>query len=199
MRYRHEPPIDTLDDMARSQQPWGNTHIAWLYSIVDSMDPTLVTVRENYRVLSRETLEVLSTKGTMAFAIEHLDYNYFVYGDFITIQTMNLMRPMRGNIFADRIVSATVRCWYLKDELDEYMMRVVQAGLPSFWLLDVAYRLQNPSVQIAMKVANNQHGQDSEDTAEPLRIERMTGIFYLWVLGMLMSIAAFVGELLSCK
>lgn len=201
---RHESPIDTPAQLARSGYHWSGTHLAWIYSIQDSDNPVMMTVRDNFEVNSRETLERLNGGATLGYAIEHLDYGYFAFGEYIAPQTLEKMRPMRENIFYEGVTAATVRSWYLKDDFDGFIMRVAQSGIQSYWLMDITYRQLDPAVQRILKVSSRSRSSDeigSSGSAKPLRIDRLSGIFYLWAIGLLLALVTFIAELLhmQCK
>lgn len=194
---RHEPPIDTYADLARSNVNWSATHLAWIYSILDTDNPDLMTVRDHFEVLPRDTLEELNTRGTLGYAIERLDYGYFAFGDYIAGHTLEKMRVMRGNIIDGHLTACLVRSWYLKDEFDQFILTIAQSGIQSYWLLDVTYRQLDPSVQMGLKLGSD-HQMD-EAVAEELRLDRMVGIFYMLALGLAIASVVFVLELLHGK
>lgn len=200
---RQEPPIDTPADLARSGFHWGESHLAWIYSILDTNNPITMTVRDNFEVHPKERLAELSTQGTFGFAIEHLDYGYFAFGDYLTPKSLQMLRPMREDIMYGPIVAGFVRSWYLKDEFDELLMRISQSGIQSYWLLDITYRQLDPLVQRTMKLSNHAHGAErmgsGDGNAAPLKIDRMVGMFYMLAFGLLLGVAVFIGELCHSK
>lgn len=167
---------------------------------MDTEDPVLQTVRENFEVLSQDTLEKLNRQGTMGYAIERLDFGYFAFGEYISAHTLQVMRPMRQNIINGSVVAAIVRSWYLKDEFDEFILRIQQSGIQNYWLLDVTYRQESPSVQMALKVAMARtDGEKKAADAEPLRLDRMVGIFYMLAFGLALGTVVFMAELCQYK
>lgn len=97
------------------------------------------------------------------------------------------------------VAAPTIRSWFLKDEFDEFVMRVAQSGIQSYWLMDITYRTMDPSVQLALKLSNPYSDYLDEEGAEPLKIDRMIGIFYMYIFGMLLSIVIFIGELIRYR
>lgn len=159
-----------------------------------------MVVRDNFEVNTAERLEELGHQGVLGLAIEHLDYGYFGYAAYISKQTLKKLRPMRRDLMKGFVAAPTIRSWFLKDEFDEFVMRVAQSGIQSYWLMEVTYRNLDPSVQIALKLSKHHSSDDmDEGGAEPLTIDRMVGMFYMYGFGMLLSIVAFIGESLRCR
>lgn len=176
---------------------WTAPHIAWIYGILETDNPVTMAVRDQFEVNSGEEMREMGLKASKVIAMEHLDYGYYAFGNFVSLRTLEKMRPMRGNLIYGPIAAPIMRSWFLKDEFDEFVMRVGQSGIQSYWLLDTTYRLMDSSVQVALKLSN--HHSDEREGADPLQIDRMIGIFYMWIFGMLLSIVAFIGELLRFR
>ena len=192
---RHEAPIDSAQQLAQSNVPWSATHLAWIYSILDTDNPVMMTVRDHFQVHTSEELRMRNTEGTMGFGIEQLDYGYFSFGDYISKETLKKMRPMREDLYFGNLAAAIVRSWYLKDEFDDFILRVTQSGLQSYWLLDCTSRQMDLTVQRGLQ-SRNLRDVPTDGSAEPLRVDRMVGIFYVYLFGLLASLLVFVGELL---
>lgn len=150
-------------------------------------------VRDNFEVRTRDAMEAVNYDGNFGYALEQFDYGFFAFADYIAPRTLEKMRLMRNAIIYGQDAAAIVRSWYMKDEFDNMILRVVESGIQSYWLLDVTFRQLDPAVQMAMK-ASNMHHLDEAD-AEPLRIDRMVGIFYLLAFGLTMAFGVFILEL----
>lgn len=193
-----EPPIDSPADLANSKIHWAGSHEALIYSIMGTDEPIMMKLVDNFEVHPMAKLPDVGRLGTVGLVIEHLDYQFFGYNAYVTPETMQKMRPMRGDVMYGPVAAATARNWYLKDELDEFILRVAQSGIQNYWLLDSTYRLLDPSVQMAMKLSHG-HNADDSGHAEPLKIQRFVGIFYTYALGLILAVVVFVGELVHYK
>lgn len=158
-----------------------------------------MTIRDNFDVLTAEELEDLNTKGTMGYAIERVEYGHIVFGEYVSTRTLEIMRPMRHNIVNGTVVAAMTRSWYLKDELDEFILRIDQSGIQRYWLLDIVYRQLDYSVQLAWKLSNSEDAVKTKAGATQLRIDRMVGIFYMLAFGLALALLIFIVELFHCK
>jgi hypothetical protein len=70
--FRFEHPIDTVEDLARSNMLWAATTEAWAFSIQGATEPNLIHITHNFRVMTNEQLLVHAYAGDMAFAVERL-------------------------------------------------------------------------------------------------------------------------------
>lgn len=158
-----------------------------------------MTLRDNFDVHTAEELEELNTKATVGYAIERVEYGHIVFGEYVSTRTLELMRPMRHNIVNGTVVAALSRSWYLKDEFDEFILRIGQSGMQRYWLLDIVYRQLDFSVQLAWKVSNLRDADKTDAGAAQLRIDRMVGIFYMLAFGLALGLLIFIVELFHCK
>jgi hypothetical protein len=69
---RYEHPIDTVEDLARSNMLWAATTEAWVFSIEGATEPNLIHITHNFKVMTFEQLLAHVYAGDMAFAIERL-------------------------------------------------------------------------------------------------------------------------------
>ena len=70
--FRFEHPIDTVEDLARSNMLWAATTEAWAFSIEGATEPDLIHITHNFKVMTHEQLLVHAYAGDMAFAVERL-------------------------------------------------------------------------------------------------------------------------------
>lgn len=195
---RYEPPIDTADDLAKSGLHWLAPQNGWTHPMMD-MDPVLSVVQNNFEIHSLEYLADQSRKGTVGLVIEHMEHGYFAFQDYITLDTMDKMRVMKKDIMILPLVYPIVRSWYLKDVLDELILRVDESGIHRKWVLDETFGLVDTTVQKAMKLSTNEGIGDGGRLTDVLRIDRMCGIFYLWVIGLLVALVVFIAEILCSQ
>lgn len=171
--------------------------MAWIYSIMDTDNPDLMIVRDNFEVLPHERLRELNATGAIGVAVERLDYGYYGFKDYVTPKTMEKMRVMRENIFYGPCIAALVRSWYLKDEFNDFVMRVDEVGLQRYWMMDVTFRQLDPTVQFHLKMSLVH--QFDEPQPEELRLNRMIGIFYMLIFGLILAMVVFVLEVVHSK
>lgn len=70
--FRFEHPIDTVEDLARSNMLWAATTEAWAFSIQGATEPNRIHITHNFKVMTHEQLLVHAYTGDMAFAVERL-------------------------------------------------------------------------------------------------------------------------------
>lgn len=152
------------------------------------------TLCRNFEVHDTEKLEKLGLTGKIGLAIEVMDYGYYGFNIYITPPVMAQLRLMKQAFITGPISAALTRSWYMTDEFNDYILRVAQSGVQSYWLLDNTNRLLDASVQMAMKLSNAQNAD--EEMAEPLTLDRIAGIFYTFILGIILSLCVFIGEII---
>lgn len=134
--------------------------------------------------------------GQMNFAVERLPYDYFAFGDYIQLDTMDELRVMKEDIYFEYAVMAVQNGWYLKGQLDDLVLVIQQSGIQKYWLMVTTYKQLNPSVQKGIELSNVAHGGGG---SKPLAITRLAGIFYMLGFGLAVALAAFIAELIYAK
>lgn len=64
--------MDTAEQLAASNIHWAANHEAWLFSIRDANESSMVRLKDNFRVLPDDKLAKLSTTGTIGYGVERL-------------------------------------------------------------------------------------------------------------------------------
>jgi len=70
--FRFEHPIDTVEDLARSDMLWAATTEAWAFSIQGATEPNLIHITHNFKVMTYEQLLAHAYAADMALAVERL-------------------------------------------------------------------------------------------------------------------------------
>lgn len=135
--------------------------------------------------------------GEMNFAVERLPYDYFAFGDYVQLDTMDAMRVMKEDIYFEYAVMATQNGWYLKGQLDDLVLVIQQSGIQKYWLMVTTYKQLNPSVQKGIEFSNARHGGGGG--SKPLAITRVAGIFYMFGFGLAIALVALIAELIYAK
>lgn len=77
--------------------------------------------------------------------------------------------------------------------IQNLIFRIVSAGLMQWWELKSKYEFNE------INVSNNINLDSDEDNLKELTLSHLLGIFYCWLMGVGLSIAVFVGELVVNK
>lgn len=56
----------------------------------------------------------------------------FAIGEYITEEAMDYLQLMHSDIYYEYSVSMTPKAWYLKLNLDEMILNIVQSGMQSY-------------------------------------------------------------------
>jgi hypothetical protein len=70
--FRFEHPINSVEDLAKSDILWAGTTAAWAFSILEATEPNMAHITRNFRVMKEEQLRVHAFVGDLAFAVERL-------------------------------------------------------------------------------------------------------------------------------
>lgn len=139
--------------MAARNLPWAGTHNAWIYSIMESTSPVTSAIQKSFQIHGADEMMQMRP-GEMNFAVERLPYDYFAFGDYIQLDTMDAMRVMKEDIYYEYAVMATQNGWYLKGQLDDLVLVIQQSGIQKYWLMVTTYKQLNPSVQKGIELSN---------------------------------------------
>lgn len=180
--------------MAANKVPWSATHNAWIYSIMESNSPITSVIRDHFQVHSAEEMAAMKP-GAMSFSVERLPYEYFAFGDYIQMSTMEALRVMKEDVYFEYALLATRKGWYLKEYMDELILIVHQSGIQKYWLMVTTYKQLDPSVQKSISLSNTRHGGD----ARSLDFDKVEGIFCLLGFGLAVALAIFVWEVVIGK
>ncbi|KAL9697629.1 hypothetical protein quinque_001070 [Culex quinquefasciatus] len=187
-----EPPIDTVEDIANKDLIWVQTHEAWVHSLLLTQNPYLMKVAENFRIHSIPEMNELADQGEVGFAVSKLNYGHFMIGTFITLKNVMQYRMMSEDLYFEYEVSMTTKTWPLKDMLSDLILRIVASGVRAYQEAVVAKRYMDYGVQIKIF-----HSQDQEGSLpHPMRCEDLLAAFMVLGAGILLSVVAFLGEIL---
>lgn len=134
--------------------------------------------------------------GQMSYAVERLPYDYFAFGEYVQLKTMEAMRVMKEDIYFEYAVFGVNSGWYLKEGLDELVLVIQQSGIQKYWLMVTTYKQLDPSVQKGIGLSNMHH-QGAE--AKSMEITRLLGIFLILIFGLTVSVLVFIAELVFGK
>jgi hypothetical protein len=70
--FRFERPINSVEDLARSDILWAGTTAAWVFSILEATERNMAHITRNFRVMKEEQLRAHAFAGDLAFAVERL-------------------------------------------------------------------------------------------------------------------------------
>ncbi|EDS44679.1 conserved hypothetical protein [Culex quinquefasciatus] len=186
-----DPPIDTIEDMAKAGMIWSHTHEAWAHSVRKTSNPYLMQVATNYRIHPIPELNVLADQGKVGFAVSKMNYGHFMIGDFITAKNVMLYRMMTEDLYFDWEVSKVTKTWPLKDLLSDMILRFNDGGLREFQEPVQAKRHMDYGVQIKIF-----HSQDREEVPpHAMGCEDLMAPFIVLGAGVVVALVTFVGEM----
>ncbi|XP_026469828.1 probable glutamate receptor [Ctenocephalides felis] len=189
----HDPPIDSVKDLSSKNMEWGANSDAWLYSLVAAEEPELIHLRSMFRKLNDDQLIKRQRSGDFAFSVERLPSDHFAVGDYIKEEYIDRLRLMKEDIYWEQCVAMMPKSSPFLDSYNMHILRILETGLPAFWEFKVSIKYLNNKVQLGILLSNTMH-----DHSGPvkLRPDHISGALVAWTLGMIISTAIFVCELL---
>ncbi|KAH9629030.1 hypothetical protein HF086_007515 [Spodoptera exigua] len=169
---RYEPSIDTVQDIVDRKMEWGATHDAWIFSLTLSTEPLVKELVSQFRIYSFDELKQKSFTRSMAYSIEKLPAGNFAIGEYVTQEAILDMMVMLEDFYYEQCV---------------VMMRKSSPYTEKVALKHLNYKVQ---VEVRLSRSKNDVG-----TTKALNLGNVMGIFIVYAIGLMVSIATFLGEL----
>uniref|UniRef100_A0A182P639 Ionotropic glutamate receptor C-terminal domain-containing protein n=1 Tax=Anopheles epiroticus TaxID=199890 RepID=A0A182P639_9DIPT len=189
---RYEKSIDTVQELAERNLPWGSTHDAWIFSIQLATQPTIVKLLENFVTYPKDVLHRHAQQRDLAYSIERLPYGHYAVGDYITDGVSSNFEIMLEDIYWENCVAMATKTWPLMDELDELTLVIFQSGIQRYWELEVVTKFADNKVQHA--ISTSRHFGNPGPI--PLQPSHLLGAFFLLAVGLGLALVCLLLELL---
>ncbi|XP_053671602.1 uncharacterized protein LOC128721830 [Anopheles nili] len=189
---RFEKPIDTVQDLADRNLPWGSTHDAWIFSIQLATQPTIVKLLQNFVTYPKDVLHEHARKRNLAYSIERLPYGHYAIGEYITDEVSGNFETMLEDIYWENCVAMATKTWPLMNELDDLTLVIFQSGIQRYWELQVVSKFSDNKVQHA--ISTSRHFDNPGPIA--LQPSHLLGAFFLLAFGHGLAVMCFLFEVL---
>nr|QJX74374.1 ionotropic receptor 1 [Ceracris kiangsu] len=194
---KYEPPIDSVRDLYESGIEWAATHEAWVFSLREATQPVITDLYRRFRVHKEDELHARTVARDLAYSIERLPAGYFAIGNYIDEEAASRwLRPMREDIYWERSNVVVRKGWPHLRHLDALIDRLLDSGLLLAWEGQVSRQWMAPRVQLAVQTGISSSSSHAGDGPTKLRLGHVQGEFALLALGLLLSVVAFLAELL---
>ncbi|KAF2887418.1 hypothetical protein ILUMI_18755, partial [Ignelater luminosus] len=195
---RYENPIETVWDLAGSGLNWGATQDAWIFSILDEKRPQYVTIVDRFVATSSENLIERSETNHFAFSIERLPSGQFAIGSYVTEETVKKLRLMHEDLYWEYCLFMLPKSSFLLESVDDFTLRVFQAGLVIIWEKAAAEVHMDLRVQNIVKYYFYANKKKQEDTVK-LKWVHVEGVFGILVIGLGLAGVCFITEMIVHK
>jgi hypothetical protein len=138
---RYTKAVDTVQKLSDFEMPWLSTHDAWIFSIQQAEQPTIVKLLSTFHTYSRSKLEEMAHTEEVAFTIERLPYGHYAVGEYITEETVGEFQIMLDDIYWENCVSMAKKTWPLMPQLDDLILTIAQSGIQKYWEQEVRQQL----------------------------------------------------------
>ncbi|XP_045534362.1 glutamate receptor 3.4-like [Papilio machaon] len=193
---KYEKSIDTIQDIVDKRMEWGATHDAWIFSLALSQEPLIRQLVNQFKTYSFEELERKSFSRSMAFSIEKLPAGYYAIGEYITEKAVLDFTIMLEDFYYEQCVVMLRKSSAYTNKMNELIGRLHESGLLLAWETQVALQHLNYQVQLEVKLSRSK--KDVENI-EPLALRHVLGVFILYGLGIIISSAIFILEIIIKK
>ncbi|XP_049866253.1 ionotropic receptor 21a-like [Pectinophora gossypiella] len=189
---KFENSVDTVQDITDRKLQWGATHDAWIYSLTLSPEPLIKQLVSQFKIYSAEELKRRSFTRSMAFSIEKLPAGNFAIGGYITKEAVPNLMIMRENFYYEQNVVMARKSSPYTAKVSDLIGRLHETGLMLAWETQVALKYLDYKVQIEVKLSRS---LQKAVKIEPLSFRHIVGIFYIYIVGIAISLLLFVVEL----
>ncbi|KAF7286800.1 hypothetical protein GWI33_004205 [Rhynchophorus ferrugineus] len=189
---RYENPINTVEDFVSSGLYWGATQDAWILSIKDTNEIKYQTIVERFVATSETKLRELSLTGEFGFSLERLPNDNYAIGSYIKPDIIQNYHLMTEDFYWTQCVLMTRRNSILLPKLDDFVLRVFEAGLISYWQNEAASSIMDQTVQKAVKYYFHHHAK----TIIKLKMAHVQGAFGILCLGYILALILFILEVI---
>ncbi|CAH0699987.1 unnamed protein product [Spodoptera exigua] len=189
---RYEPSIDTVQDIVDRKMEWGATHDAWIFSLTLSTEPLVKELVSQFRIYSFDELKRKSFTRSMAYSIEKLPAGNFAIGEYVTQEAILDMMVMLEDFYYEQCVVMMRKSSPYTEKVSQLIGRLHQSGLLLAWETQVALKHLNYKVQVEVRLSRS---KNDVGTTKALNLGNVMGIFIVYAIGLMVSIATFLGEL----
>lgn len=129
----------------------------------------------------------------MGFAVERMSFGHFGNSEYFTTDALNRLKLMLDDIYTNYAIAMVPRLWAHLPKYNNLILAWHSSGFDKFWEWKITANYlnvqQQNQVQASM-VTNLDMG--------PLKLDlpNFAGLIAVWLLGMLLSLIVFVGEIL---
>uniref|UniRef100_A0A1I8P224 Ionotropic glutamate receptor C-terminal domain-containing protein n=1 Tax=Stomoxys calcitrans TaxID=35570 RepID=A0A1I8P224_STOCA len=186
---------DTVHKMLSHKLQWVANSEAWVSTIRKSDDPLLNGILENFFIYPDETIEELAVSAAdYGFTLERLPFGHFAIGNYLTSDSIDSMKIMQEDLYNQYSVAFVSRCWPLLSQFDDLLYWWHSAGLDKYWEWRVVADNMNMQKQKQLEASIYSYREDIGPVK--LAMSNFVGILMIWLIGILISLGAFVYELL---
>ncbi|XP_020713262.1 uncharacterized protein LOC110117744 [Ceratitis capitata] len=188
---------DSVERLYRHGITWSATSPDWVISLSGAGDdPMYGPLLKKFRVNTYEQLTEMAKTENMGFVLERLAFGHFGNVDFLTDESFKRLKLMVDDIYFQYCFAFVPRLWALLPKLNEVIMAVHSTGLDIFWEWEVAASYMNGQQQEEIQASMY---MDFDVGPVKLDMGNFIGLVLPLVVGVILSIFAFIGELIYFK
>ncbi|XP_061400436.1 uncharacterized protein LOC133336155, partial [Musca vetustissima] len=184
---------DSVERLYSHNLTWTGTSYAWLTSIADEGEnnPLFRRLLDNFRISNMDEMRRKAKTENMGFVLERMAFGHFGNSHFITPEALQHLKLMVDDIYYSYTVAMVPRMWPHLPKYNDFILAWHSSGLSKYWEWKIVAQYMKGSDQDQVQASM----YSSADTgAVPLDIDNFAGLIVIWIVGILLSIVAFIGE-----
>uniref|UniRef100_A0A182SN01 Ionotropic glutamate receptor C-terminal domain-containing protein n=1 Tax=Anopheles maculatus TaxID=74869 RepID=A0A182SN01_9DIPT len=189
---QYEKSIDTVKDFAATGMLWYGPTPYCLEEIWNATEPHLQQILKTYVDAGLEETKLHVREGDSGFIIEQAQHGNFAPSNFLDRESSTTLQPLKDTIYTQNCAALITNTNPLRSNLNEYILRVQQAGILYHLGTRAAIRyLPTDVIQNIERARIHQH----DESAVRLEIGHFLGAFFILGYGLLCGGLMFLGEL----
>nr|QFU27938.1 ionotropic receptor 41a.3 [Apolygus lucorum] len=192
----YSKPIDSLEMFAGSGMTWLGEHNGWVYSLLTVETPIIKTIVNNFKLVTFEEMDELAITGKYGLIIEKLAGGNYAERQYLTEKIVSQSHVMAEYLYDSHVTTIMSKASPYFEHFNQLIRRLLENGLLLRWeeeasRLYMSYRLQS-ALHSARKI-------NTEDEVRPLTFSDCLGMLLLYLAGIFISTAVFIGEVWTNK
>ncbi|XP_053673298.1 uncharacterized protein LOC128723564 [Anopheles nili] len=190
---QYEKSIDTVVDFAATGMTWYGPTPYCLSEIFDATEPYLQKIITTYIAAPPEEARQHSHTGDCGFIIEQAQHGNFAPSDFLDRESSTMLQPLKDDIYFQNCAALITKTNPLRANLNEYILRMQQAGI--LYHLGTMAAIRYLPTDVLRNIENARlHQQHGDGGAVKLEIGHFLGAFLILGYGLLIAALVFVVE-----
>lgn len=140
----------------------------------------------------------LTSDARIAVIFEKLTYGLFSTPDYITKDSSKMYTVNLEELYFEHCVAYVSKSWVHLKNFNKVVSMIQESGLPKIWEWQMGVKHKDANVQRTLE--SSMHlASIGGDEPVPLGMSNFSGMIVLWLLGIGLSILAFLSELYYAK
>ncbi|XP_056641070.1 glutamate receptor ionotropic, delta-2-like isoform X2 [Diorhabda sublineata] len=188
---RYYNVIETVEEFVDSGISWAGNHDVWTESISHAKQEPYKTIVDRFvTVPDKRKLEEYAITAKTAFALERLPNDNYAIGTYITRDAIEHLRLMKEDFYWEESVIMTRKSSVLLPKLNEFILRLAETGLISYWQHEAVMMHMDTYIQNVIQYYKTK----KQRPVVKLKWNHVAGAFSILVFGCITSMIIIIIE-----